>query len=72
VEALEEYRIKLCGLNDLAPAHAVLAAVPHRDYVAGGWPFVRSLLARDGGVVFDVKGILPRENTPAGVTLLRL
>ncbi|HEY7841870.1 MAG TPA: nucleotide sugar dehydrogenase [Gammaproteobacteria bacterium] len=71
-EAHEEYRIKLCGLKDLAPAQAVLVAVPHRDYVAGGWPFVRGLLAGDGGVVFDVKGILPRENTPAGVTLLRL
>ncbi len=50
----------------------MILAVSHADYVQGGWPLVGSLLKDGAGVVMDVKGVLDRKATPAGVTLWRL
>lgn len=71
-EAEVEYGVKLRNLPELAPADAVLLAVPHREYAEGGWELVRGLLRGAAGVVYDVKGILPRESAPPGITLFRL
>ena len=71
-EAVEEYGITLIKENDLKLAQAVICAVPHRSYLESGWGFVSGLLDGGKGAVYDVKAKLPRENVPAGVSLLRL
>ncbi len=71
-EAQHEYAINLTPLDALAPADAVVVAVPHDEYKRGGWPFVQGLLKDQKGVVIDVRGILDRATTPQGVTLWRL
>ena len=71
-EARHEYGIDLVPADRLPPADAVILAVPHAAYVAGGWPLVTGLLKDGAGPVMDVKGRLDRAATPAGVTLWRL
>ncbi len=71
-EAVEEYGIHLIKEGDLKPAQAVICAVPHRSYLKSGWKFVSGLLEDGKGTVYDVKAKLPRENVPAGVSLIRL
>jgi UDP-N-acetyl-D-galactosamine dehydrogenase len=70
--AEREYGLRLHPLSDLAGADAVIVAVAHADYVAGGWGLVRGLLGPAGGPVLDVKAILPRDERPADVDLWRL
>jgi UDP-N-acetyl-D-galactosamine dehydrogenase len=72
-EAHEEYGIKLTAREELLPAEAVVVAVSHRSYVEGGWELVSKLLRTTrSGVVFDVRGILPRSTKPEGIILRRL
>ncbi|MGQ0594869.1 MAG: UDP binding domain-containing protein, partial [Gammaproteobacteria bacterium] len=71
-EARREYGIDLLPDEALAPADAVVLAVPHRGYVTKGWQAVVPLLRDGGGVVVDVKARLPREHCPPGVRLWRL
>ena len=42
-ETVHEYGIKLTPLESLRPADAVVFAVAHKDYVAGGWPLGRQI-----------------------------
>lgn len=71
-EASSEYDIDLVAWEDLAPAHAVILAVPHAVYLAQGIDLVLPLLGNDG-VVIDVKGSLDRHKAAAaGVNLWRL
>jgi UDP-N-acetyl-D-galactosamine dehydrogenase len=67
-----EYGLRLVPIEKLAPADAVILAVAHESYVAGGWPLVRRLLNKQAGIVFDVKACLDRSTAPADVELLRL
>jgi len=53
-------------------ADAVIVAVAHSEYRAGGWALVRGLLKPPGGFVADVPALLDRAATPDGVTLWRL
>jgi UDP-N-acetyl-D-galactosamine dehydrogenase len=71
-EAAEEYGIKLVDAKSLLPADAVILAVAHEDYTAGGWAFVSRLLKGGEGVVLDVKSVLDRTTKPPGVDLWRL
>jgi UDP-N-acetyl-D-galactosamine dehydrogenase len=71
-EAQHEYGLKLCKREELLPAEAVVLAVPHRSYAEAGWKGVTSLLRNQKGVVFDVRGCLPRASKPEGITLRRL
>jgi UDP-N-acetyl-D-galactosamine dehydrogenase len=71
-EAKHEYGIVLTPRENLAPADAVILAVAHKEYVAGGWPFVRGLLRNGQGIVLDVKLTLDRQTKPQGVELWRL
>jgi UDP-N-acetyl-D-galactosamine dehydrogenase len=71
-EALDEYRIHLTAEQDLRPADAVVLAVPHRQYLEQGWALLSRLLQDSRGVVADVKGVLPRETRPDGISLWRL
>ena len=61
----------IINFEDIKPANAIILAVSHADYKKLDWSDIASLI--DGeGVVFDVKGILSRENIPENITLLRL
>jgi UDP-N-acetyl-D-galactosamine dehydrogenase len=71
-EAEHEFGIALRPLDKLAPADAVIVAVPHQEYVAGGWPYVRRLLKNEQGVVIDVKLRLDRSAKPEKIELWRL
>ncbi len=71
-ETEQEYGIKLLPLEALRPADAVILAVAHKEYVAGGWPLVASLLNDRRGIVFDVKAKLVRQKKPEGIDLWRL
>ena len=71
-EARHEYGVSLTAAAALAPASVVVLAVPHRDYLAGGWATVTAQLAGGQGAVLDVKGRLDRQAIPAGVSLWRL
>jgi UDP-N-acetyl-D-galactosamine dehydrogenase len=70
-DAEHEYGIRLCPLDELKPADAVILAVAHDEYVKQGWSLVTRLLAGGRGVVLDVKAILDRAGRPEGVDLWR-
>lgn len=59
-EARQEYGIALTPFVDLPPAHAVVLAVPHREYLELGVAAMSPILA-EGGVVLDVKSALDRQ-----------
>ena len=67
-----EYGIALTQFAALKPADAVIVAVAHDEYVAGGWPLVTRLLKDGRGVVLDVKSKLDRAQRPKDIELLRL
>jgi UDP-N-acetyl-D-glucosamine/UDP-N-acetyl-D-galactosamine dehydrogenase len=71
-EARHEYGVELTPESELRRAHALVFAVAHRAFLERGWEGIRGLLADGRGVVMDVKGRLPRERVPDGVTLWRL
>jgi UDP-N-acetyl-D-galactosamine dehydrogenase len=71
-DASREYGVKLMSFTDLKAADAVILAVAHNDYVAGGWPLIQGLLSEGKGLVFDVKAKLDRGSQPAGIELWRL
>jgi UDP-N-acetyl-D-galactosamine dehydrogenase len=71
-EALREYGIEIHSLTELAPANAIVLAVPHDAYAHMGIEDLKSL-AGDAGLVVDVKGLLDREEAAkAGLPLWRL
>lgn len=70
--ARADYGIELLAQEQLAAAGAVVLAVPHRCFAEAGWPLMQQLLSESAGIVYDVKSVLPRAQTPPGVRLLRL
>ena len=71
-ETVHECGVKLTPFESLQPADAVIFAVAHNDYVAGGWPMVAKLLRQGQGIVLDVKAKLDRAKKPEGIDLWRL
>jgi len=71
-EAHEEYGVRLLPSEQLKPAQVVILAVPHREYLDGGWPMVTAALGGGKGAVLDVKGRMDRNSIPDGVSLWRL
>jgi len=71
-DARHEYGVTLMAFADLQPADAVILAVAHSDYLAGGWSLIQRLLTDGQGLVFDVKAKLDRNSHPAGIELWRL
>ena len=67
-----EYGISLTQMAALKPADAVILAVAHEEYVAGGWPLVTRLLKDGHGIVLDVKSKLDRARQPNEIELWRL
>ena len=70
-ETVQEYGIKLTPVESLRPTDAVVLAVAHKDYVAGGWPLVTGLLKNGQGIVLDIKARLDRTKKPEGIELWR-
>jgi UDP-N-acetyl-D-glucosamine/UDP-N-acetyl-D-galactosamine dehydrogenase len=66
-----EYGIALTALEALRPADAVVLAVAHEPYVAGGWRMIQRLLRDGEGLVLDVKMKLDRADRPAAIELWR-
>ena len=63
-EAHEEYKIQLAPLDRLTGLDAVILAVAHKEYISN--PDAIFARVRDGGVVIDVKSVLPRK-APRGI-----
>ena len=57
-EAQHEYGIALVDAPKAGEYDAVVLAVPHREYAAKSTKELRAYL-KTGGVLFDLKGILP-------------
>lgn len=71
-EAMEEYGISLVEWDKLPRAHAVVLAVPHKEYKALSVSDLGSLLV-DGGSLIDVKCTLDRDAVEhAGLEVWRL
>lgn len=71
-EAKEEYGIDLTPDKNLKPADTIILAVPHREYLTNGWQSICKHMKDNKGIIFDVKSVLPRDNVPSGIKLLRL
>ena len=71
-DAEHEYGLTLTPLEALSPADAIILAVPHQDYIAGGWALVSKLLRGGEGLVLDVKSRLDRTQIPQKIELWRL
>ena len=71
-DAEEEYGISILADAALKPAHAVVLAVPHRQYLAAGWAGITARLQEGKGVVIDVKAKLERAERPPAIVHWRL
>jgi UDP-N-acetyl-D-galactosamine dehydrogenase len=71
-EVKHEFGVELIRRDKLAPADAIVLAVPHRVYLAEGWPLLARLLKNGCGFVIDVKAKLDRATKPSGIELWRL
>lgn len=71
-ETQEQHGIDLIELNDLKKADALVLAVPHKEFIDGGWKFINKLMGPGGGIVYDVKCILDKNNIPKNIHLIRL
>src|SRR5260221_7229430 len=69
-EAYEEYKIAIAPLDRFTGLDALILAVAHREYIAN----IDAIYARvrDGGVVVDVKSVLPTKGPPRGIRLWSL
>ena len=66
-----EYGLRLTDLDSLRPADAIVLAVGHDEFTAGGWPLMSRLLRNGRGIVFDVKLKLDRKGRPDAIELWR-
>jgi UDP-N-acetyl-D-glucosamine/UDP-N-acetyl-D-galactosamine dehydrogenase len=68
-EAFDEYKIQLEPLDKFTNLDAVILAVAHKEYISN----IDGIFARvrDGGVVIDVKSVLPRK-APRGIRIWAL
>jgi UDP-N-acetyl-D-galactosamine dehydrogenase len=67
-DALHEYGITLCGLNDLHDLDGVVLAVPHLAYEDTLAPERLGRMLGGRGVLVDVKSLLNPATLPPGVT----
>ena len=71
-EAVIEYGLHLTDLDKLRGADLVILAVPHQEFISGGWPDILRCLRGQEGYVFDIKGVLNRDEIPDNIVLWRL
>jgi UDP-N-acetyl-D-galactosamine dehydrogenase len=69
-EALDEYKIEIAPLERFTGLDALILAVAHKEYISN----IDAIYARvrDGGVVLDVKSVLPVKPPPRGIRLWSL
>ena len=69
-EAHEEYKITIAPLESFTKLDSLILAVAHREYISN----IDAIYARvrDGGVVIDVKSVLPTKAPPRGIRLWSL
>ena len=72
VDVKKEYEIDLIELENMEKADAVILAVPHNDIVTQGWSLVSGVLHSNGGIVYDIKSVLDRNDKPENINLIRL
>jgi len=60
-EARHEYGITPIAAPEIGAYDAVVLAVAHDQFRQLGGPGVRALCSPQAGVVYDVKGVLPRD-----------
>jgi UDP-N-acetyl-D-glucosamine/UDP-N-acetyl-D-galactosamine dehydrogenase len=70
-DARNEYGITLCELAELTNLDGLILAVPHARYLDAG-PMRIAELLRPGGVLVDVKSVIPAGSIPPGVNLWSL
>ena len=66
-DTAKAFDLALTPLSQLPPADAVILAVAHAPYHTAGWALIQDRLEGRTGIVLDVKGVLDRAATPAGV-----
>ena len=71
-EARREHGVEIVAAGALRPADAVVLAVAHAEFAAGGWDGVTALLRGGRGAVIDVQCVLDRTTRPCGIDLRRL
>ncbi|MFC3883546.1 nucleotide sugar dehydrogenase [Bacillus songklensis] len=71
-EVKKEYGLTLCPFHDLQPSHAIILAVPHKQYMEMNWEDLGSLLIDCQGVLVDIKSVLPQDSRPNSIELWRL
>lgn len=71
-DADRKYGVMLTPEHELLPASAIILAMPHKQYKEAGWKLIQPLLERQGGMVFDIKGILEQQGKPENIELWRL
>jgi UDP-N-acetyl-D-galactosamine dehydrogenase len=69
--ALREYGIALCSLEELTGLDALILAVPHARYLDAR-PASIGERVKPGGVLMDLKSVLPSDSIPSGVHLWSL
>ncbi|OGT79446.1 MAG: GDP-mannose dehydrogenase [Gammaproteobacteria bacterium RIFCSPLOWO2_02_FULL_61_13] len=72
VQCRHEHGVEILDPDAAAPADAVVVAVPHAAWRDAGWELVQRLLRPEGGVVYDIRGVLDRAQCPENVELIRL
>jgi UDP-N-acetyl-D-galactosamine dehydrogenase len=72
VEVEKEYGIRLVPFEQRQAADAVVLAVAHHEFTAGGWSALHDHLhPQRTAVVTDVKGVLDRDSKPENIILVR-
>lgn len=67
-EVYEHYQLRLSKERELVKSDAVIVAVAHDEYVEKSWPYLTTLLAKEDGIVVDIKSCLDLTCKPALVT----
>lgn len=67
-EVYEHYQLRLSKERELVKSDAVIVAVAHDEYVEKSWPYLTTLLAKEDGIVVDIKSCLDPTCKPALVT----
>jgi UDP-N-acetyl-D-glucosamine/UDP-N-acetyl-D-galactosamine dehydrogenase len=72
LDVRNEYQIDMTKFDDLKNSDAVILAVSHDDFITRGWTLISELLNPEGGIVYDIKSTLDRNNRPENINLFRL
>ena len=70
-DALREYGVTLRAMEELEGLDGLILAVPHAEYLERGPATVTSML-RPGGVLIDVKSVIPPDSIPPSLVFWSL